>query len=86
MHLMMGGLRSVSKEERERILNDLPAEIISQCRSMAKEIRSQRGDVRDKKILAARIRMCSGYYDSDRVIRTISSCLLSEVTTNNFTS
>lgn len=76
----------MSRAERERILNDLPVEIISQCRRMAREIVTRRDDVRDKKILAARIRMCSGYYDSEQVIRTISSCLLSEVTTNNFPS
>jgi hypothetical protein len=68
------------------MLRDLPMEIVSECRQMAKEIRSQQDDVRDKKILAARIRMCSGYYDSDMVIRAISSRLLSEITAEDVSS
>jgi hypothetical protein len=77
---------NVARNRRDYMLNDLPVEIISECRRMAREIRAEQDDVRDKKILAARIRMCSGYYDSDMVIRAISSRLLSEITSEDVSS
>ena len=83
---MMEVLTTVDKDRREHVLSDLPVEIISECRRMAKEIHTQQNDIRDKKILAARIRMCSGYYDSDMVIRAISTRLLSEITSEDLSS
>ena len=76
----------MDKDRRDHVLSDLPVEISSECRRMARDIHAQQHDVRDKKILAARIRMCSGYYDSDMVIRAISTRLLSEITSEDLTS
>jgi hypothetical protein len=83
---MMGVRIAVSRAERDHILNDLPVEIASQCRRISSEIRAEQNDVRDKKIMAARIRMCSGYYDSEAVIRAISSRLLTEITSEDISS
>ena len=85
-NLMMGVRIPVSKAEREHILSDLPVEIASQCKQISREIRAGLDDVRDKKILAARIRMCSGYYDSEAVIRAISSRLLTEIIPEDISS
>lgn len=70
----------MDRSDRERILSDLPTEILSQCKDMAEEIRTHNNSARDSKILAARIRMCSGFYDSERVINKIASRLLRDLT------
>ncbi len=65
--------------DKEHILSDLPSEIRSECRRIAQDIKSQRDDLREDKIIAARMRMCSGYYDSDLVIRAISNALITTI-------
>ena len=70
----------MASPEREHILRDLPSEIRAECRRIADEIKAQRDDLREDKIIAARMRMCSGYYDSDLVIRAISNTLLTSIT------
>ena len=56
----------------------LPDGLEDRCRDIACEIREYCGAVRDDKILAARVRICSGYYDSEDVLHTIADRLLSE--------
>lgn len=75
----MGGRMTDNREDRRRILKSLPAEVRSQCVEMAKEIGEQNETIRDRKVFAARIRICSGYYDSERVVNGIASRLLSEL-------
>ena len=57
---------------------ELPEELRIRCSSMAQEIREQNLYIRDERIMTARMRMCSGYYDSDHVLSIIASRLLLE--------
>lgn len=56
----------------------LPEGLQGRCREIAQEIHEYCGVVRDDKILAARVRICSGYYDSEEVLHIIADRLLSE--------
>jgi hypothetical protein len=56
----------------------LPEGLKNRCREIAREIHEYCGGVRDEKILAARVRICSGYYDSEEVLHIIADRLLSE--------
>ncbi len=56
----------------------LPEDLRGRCRQIAQEIHEHCGAVRDDKILAARVRICSGYYDSEDVLHVIADRLLSE--------
>jgi hypothetical protein len=69
----------VNRDEGKRILTRLPAEVASRCKQIGEEIRAQNEEIRDRKVFAARIRICSGYYESERVVRSIASRLLSEI-------
>jgi hypothetical protein len=77
---------STNRQDNKRILKDLSAEIRSQCVQMAREISEQNENIRDRKVFAARIRICSGYYDSERVVNGIASRLLSEMARKNISS
>ena len=77
---------TLNREDKKRLLKSLPAEVRSQCVQMAKEISEQNETIRDRKVFAARIRICSGYYDSERVVSGIASRLISEVTYKNISS
>ena len=56
----------------------LPEDLQGRCRQIAQEIHEHCGVIRDDKILAARVRICSGYYDSEEVLHVIAERLLSE--------
>jgi hypothetical protein len=56
----------------------LPEGLQGRCREIAREIEECCGAVRDGKILAARVRICSGYYDSEEVLHIIADRLLAE--------
>jgi hypothetical protein len=56
----------------------LPEGLRGRCRQIAREIHENSETVRDEKILAARVRICSGYYDSEDVLHVIADRLLSE--------
>ena len=71
----MGKKRKHKHYER---INSLPPDILSQCEQIAREISLERTSVRENKILAARMRISSGYYNSEDVIRIIASRLLAE--------
>jgi hypothetical protein len=67
------------KTGRDRKRQDtLSADLRGRCREIAKELNERNGAVRDDKILTARVRICSGYYDSEDVLHTIADRLLSE--------
>ncbi len=59
-------------------LEKLPAELAAECQAISEEIRKERDEVREAKIIAARIRIDSDYYDSDNVLRIVASRLLDE--------
>jgi hypothetical protein len=75
---MMEDRTKVPRSGRRKPLSGLPEELLSQCHQIAKDLRTRNEMVRDEKILAARVRICSGYYDSEHVIRIVASRLLSE--------
>jgi hypothetical protein len=56
----------------------LPDSLRSHCDEIARDIHDRSEAVRDEKILAARVRICSGYYDSENVLRVIADRLLTE--------
>ncbi len=56
----------------------LPEDLRNRCKQIAQEIHERRCAVRDDKILTARVRICSGYYDSEEVLHVIADRLLSE--------
>jgi hypothetical protein len=56
----------------------LPNDLQGHCRQIAQEIHERTTVVRDDKILTARVRICSGYYDSEDVLHAIADRLLSE--------
>jgi hypothetical protein len=67
------------RTDRNRLGPDrLSEDLQNRCKQIAREINDRCGAVRDEKILAARVRICSGYYDSDEVLRVIADHLLSE--------
>jgi hypothetical protein len=69
---------TLTEQQRRKLIESLPTELVSQCGEIAEELRTKGEEVRDEKILAARVRICSGYYDSEHVSCTIASRLLSE--------
>jgi hypothetical protein len=58
--------------------SSLPDSLRGPCRQIAQEITEDSAVVRDEKILTARVRICSGYYDSEEVLRVIADRVLSE--------
>ena len=67
------------KRDRCRTKPDtLSEDLRGRCREIASEIHERTEAVRDEKILAARVRICSGYYDSEDVLHVIADRLLSE--------
>jgi hypothetical protein len=68
----------VETRPQKQRLDDLPAEVIADCRQISRAISKRNQSVRDEKILAARMRLSSGYYDSHHVLRVIASRLLTE--------
>jgi len=59
-------------------LKNLPAELVAECRQISREIREQADDVRETKIIAAKIRIETDYYDSDNVLRIVASRMIDE--------
>lgn len=59
-------------------LGQLPPELVAECRRISKEIGDEREKVREDKIMAARIRIETDYYNTDNVLRIVASRLLEE--------
>jgi hypothetical protein len=64
----------------------LPEDLQGRCSQIAREIQERGEAVRVDKILTARVRICSGYYDSEDVLHTIADHLLSEGPTSALSS
>jgi hypothetical protein len=56
----------------------LPESLRACCKQIAREITEHCEAVRDERVLAARVRICSGYYDSEEVLHLIADRLISE--------
>jgi hypothetical protein len=67
----------VTRQQRNKKLSELPDALLAECKGIADDLRAGSGDLIDEKILAARVRICSGYYDSHQVLHTIASRMLS---------
>jgi hypothetical protein len=59
-------------------LKRLPADLVAECRQISREIRQGKDKIRDTKVIAARIRIETDYYDSDNVLRIVASRMLDE--------
>ncbi len=68
--------RQVRQDERKGIPAGISSEIAAECRRIAREIENQQNELREDKILAARMRLSNGYYESDLVIRSMTNSLL----------
>jgi hypothetical protein len=77
---MMEDEAPVNREKHKRRLQALPSDLAAKCRHIAEDLRNHNTNIRDEKILTARVRMCSGFYDSDDAIRLIATRLISEST------
>jgi len=62
---------------RDRLKN-LPADLVAECRQISMEISEQADDIRETKVIAAKIRIETDYYDSDNVLRIVASRMLDE--------
>jgi hypothetical protein len=68
----------VTRQQRDKRLSALPDALLAECRRIAEDLRAGSGESIDERILAARVRICSGYYDSHQVLHTIASRMLSQ--------
>jgi hypothetical protein len=59
-------------------LKQLPPEVVAECRQISEDIRGEKEDIREAKIIAAKIRIETDYYNSDNVLRIVASRLLDE--------
>ena len=73
----------MNREKHKERLDTLPTDLAAQCKRIAGDLRAQNEHVRDDKVLTARVRVCSGYYDSEQVLRMIAALLLSEDTSKS---
>ena len=68
----------MTREQRDKKLSALPDALLADCKGIADDLRAGSGEAIDEKILTARVRICSGYYDSHQALHTIASRMLSE--------
>ncbi len=59
-------------------LRSIPADLVAECRQISREVGEEKEAVRDAKIIAARIRIETDYYDTDNVLRIVASRMLDE--------
>jgi hypothetical protein len=59
-------------------LDTLPADLAAECRRISREIREEREEIREAKVIAAKIRIDTDYYTSNDVLRIVASRLLDE--------
>jgi hypothetical protein len=77
-------MAETDRSKRENMLDSrgsidsLPPDLAAECREISREISQEKETVREAKIIAARIRMETGYYNSDNVLRIVASRLLDE--------
>jgi len=68
----------VTRQQRNKRLSALPDALLADCKGIADDLKAGSGDTADERILTARVRICSGYYDSHQVLHTIASRMLSQ--------
>jgi len=68
----------VTRQQRDKKLRALPEALLANCKEIAADLKVGSDQTNDEKILTARVRICSGYYDSEQVLFTIASRMLSE--------
>jgi hypothetical protein len=66
----------VNRQQRNKKLSELPEALLAECKEIAEDLRAGSGEWIDERILTARVRICSGYYDSHKVLHTIASRML----------
>jgi hypothetical protein len=66
----------VTRQQRDKKLSALPEALLAECKVIADDLRAGSGEWIDERILTARVRICSGYYDSHKVLHTIASRML----------
>ena len=59
-------------------LKRLPADLVAECRQITREISDDKDEIREAKVIAAKIRIETDYYNSDNVLRIVASRLLDE--------
>jgi hypothetical protein len=69
---------SVTRQQRDKRLRALPDALLAECKGIVDDLRAGSSDSIDERILTARVRICSGYYDSHQVLHTIASRMLSQ--------
>ena len=68
----------MTRQQRYKKLNALPDALLAECKGIADDLRAGSGEMTDEKILTARVRICSGYYDSHQALHITASRMLSE--------
>lgn len=68
----------MDKSDHNQQKHDLPDGVAGQCKGISDQIREENRSIRYDKVLAARMRISSGYYNSGHVLRVIASRLLQE--------
>lgn len=68
--------QQVKKDDEKSVLAEISSEIAAECRMIAVEIENQQMEIREDKVLAARMRLLNGYYQSELVIKALSNSLL----------
>ena len=68
----------MTRQQRDKKLGALPDALLADCKMVADDLKAGSDETKDEKILTARVRICSGYYDSEQVLYTIASRMLSE--------
>lgn len=59
-------------------LKKLPADLVAECRQISKEIGDEKDEIREAKVIAAKIRLETDHYNSNDVLRIVASRLLEE--------
>ncbi|MFC1799916.1 hypothetical protein ACFL2Z_03290 [Candidatus Eisenbacteria bacterium] len=68
----------MTRQQRDKKLSALPDALLADCKGISDDLRAGSGETMDEKILTARVRICSGYYDSHQALHTIASRMLSQ--------
>jgi len=68
----------VTRQQRDKKLSALPDALLTDCKGIADGLRAGSGETMDEKILTARVRICSGYYDSHQALHATASRMLSQ--------
>lgn len=68
----------MTRQQRNKKMGALPEALLAECKGIADDLRAGSGEWIDERILTARVRICSGYYDSHKVLHTIASRMLFE--------